>query len=203
MSKAAKPEAGDDPELMSLRAAAKLANVPRAYLDECVAAGRLAVHLRHTSKGAKFRVTRAGLEAAGILPRAEPAPPSLDSLAQLLREQADRLAAIEEQRFQLAGQLGAALERNRLLEDRMLQLEAGSRAHESVETASGEPKPSAEPAGPSAPGSAALDAERPSNAPVQLAKRIIGAKPAPDWTPKRAATAFARLRGIVRRSSRQ
>lgn len=178
----------DEPVLMSLREAAALSGAPRAYLDECIAAGRLAVHLRHTSKGVKLRVTRIGLVAAGILP-----PPVKDeSLVQLLREQAERLAAVEEQRFQLAGQLGAALERNRALEER-LQLAAVVAEPPPMDAAT-----SPEPASTSAPA-----AEAPSSS-DGTTQRIDGLKPAPERSSKQ--TAAATLRGVIqfgRRAARR
>lgn len=202
MSKDAEPNVDDDRAPMTLRAAAKFAGVPRAYLDECIASGRLAVRLHHTSKGAKFRVTRTDLESAGIVTRLNAGDPSGESLLRLFREQSERLSAVEEQRFQLAGQLGAALERNRTLEERLLQLTAGTKIDGHVDAASSQAASSGtvEPSlhderEPS-------KAEPASSAPVPMAKRIIGAKPAPQWPSKRAASTLARLRGFVRRSGR-
>lgn len=202
MSKIDASESGDDREPMSLRAAAKLASVPRAYLDELVASGRLAVHLRHTSKGSKFRVTRAELEAAGIIKRPEPREPSDEPLVRLFREQAERLAVIEEQRFQLAGQLGAALERNRLLEERLLQLAATTEPDSGFEAASRDPSPSNEPAQPGV-RPETLETEPSAHAPLMPSEQTSGAQPAPKWPPRRAVTAFSRLRGVVRRTSGQ
>jgi hypothetical protein len=174
--------ASNEPELHSLREAAALAGVPRAYLDECIAAGRLAVHLHHSGKGVKFRVTRAGLEAAGILSP----PPNDESIVQLLREQAERLAAVEEQRFQLAGQLGAALERNRALEER-LQLAASVDLPSPMDLAS-------TPTAASASGTPSREKDE--------ANRVDGVKPAADEPSKQSGDVVARLRGIARLARR-
>jgi len=132
------PNGESEPQTpLSLREAARLAGVPREYLEECVAAGKLGVHLHHKGDVMKFRVTRAALISAGILPD-ESRPPIVDpneQLVELLKTQTERLTAIEEQRFQLAGQLGAALERNRLLEERALALTATSKPDDTVEPA--------------------------------------------------------------------
>lgn len=131
---------------LSLRQAAKLANLPREFLEECIASGRLPVHLLVKNGQTKFRVTRAGLESASIL-HAEPAPPAHESLVQLAREQAERLAAAEEQRFQLAGQLGAALERNRSLERQLRALSASGDEQREIEHAAPAPEEAGEPSG--------------------------------------------------------
>jgi hypothetical protein len=161
------------------------------------------VHLRHTGKGAKFRVTRASLEAAGLIARPEAPEPSAESLLRLFREQAERLAAIEEQRFQLAGQLGAALERNRLLEERLLQLAATSEPETGFDASSHDPAPPHEPEPPANAQPAAPETAESSPAALEPEERTIGAKPAPGLTPKRAAAAFARLRGVIRRDRGQ
>jgi hypothetical protein len=203
MSNDSTPDVDDDRSLMTLRIAAKLAGVPRAYLDECVASGRLAVRLHHTSKGAKFRVTRAELESAGIVKPFEAREPSGESLLRLFREQSERLAAVEEQRFQLAGQLGAALERNRMLEEHMSQLTAGSDTQNDVDATLS--KPASAGAAESPPQDERTLTEDELGLPAQapLAKGIIGAKPAPAWPSKRAASILSKLRGFMRRSGGQ
>lgn len=103
------------PELMTIAEAAHLTGMPRAYLDERIAAGTLAVHLHQRNGATKQRLTRASLTAAGLLP----AESDLRELIALVREQSDRLAELERERTQLAVQLGIAVERTRALEESM------------------------------------------------------------------------------------
>ena len=191
------PDGENDPQApLSLREAARLSGVPREYLEECVASGVLGVHLHHKGDATRFRVTRTALVAAGILPR-DPDPPMVDpneQLVGLLKTQTERLAAIEEQRFQLAGQLGAALERNRILEERMLVLAAASRPDDSIEPP---PSKADAPTAEHAAKGSAMHLESPSSepsppAPVKLAVRIIRLKPAGRWS----ARAFSAIPGI-------
>ena len=180
-------------EPLSLREAARLASVPREYLEECIAAGRLAVHIHHKGDATKFRVTHNLLIAAGILPQPA-APPAIDpneTLIQVLRDQSERLTAIEEQRFQLAGQLGAALERARMLEERMLALTAAAVTDDSFET-----PPEGRPDRPA--GDASRTVAEPSTepgpaAPVKLAVRISRLAPKPRW-PSRSLNAIPAIR---------
>jgi hypothetical protein len=72
----------------------------------------------------------ANLAEAGLLssPQPAPAPSEPDNgvrdLIALIREQRDRITTLEEQRFQLGAQMGAALERIASLEARLEDLSA-------------------------------------------------------------------------------
>jgi hypothetical protein len=196
MKPSAEPPHGDlDPNTpVSLREAARLAGAPREYLEECIASGKLAVHLQQKGQTTKFRVSSIALQSAGIIPKPKEAPerdPN-ESLVKLLQDQTDRLAALEEQRFQLAGQLGAALERNRILEERVLALAAASDADESVESSEPIAKEPAQSSAPSEPPSA-----EPAPAdPVKLAARIVRLKPPARW-PSRAFGAIPAVRSLL------
>jgi hypothetical protein len=173
---------------LSLRQASKIANLPREFLEECIATGRLPVHLHVKDGATKFRVTRAGLEAADILP-ASTAPPSSEALVQLAREQAERLAAAEEQRFQLAGQLGAALERNRALERQLRALSASIAEQREIEH---EPSPQITADDPSCePGAESVPDPAPS------VVRSDGAKPAHGWMKRGVQSGFSAARSIA------
>ncbi len=129
---------GDTASLLTLRQAAQLSGVRRRALRERVRRGQLAVRVLGKGRGAKLRVTADALAAAGLLPDEPPDlgkptdQPAADpdrggtlpaaALLELVREQNVRIATLEEQRFQLAGQLGAALERVHGLEARILEL---------------------------------------------------------------------------------
>src|SRR5438309_593577 len=84
----------DPEEQLTLRAAAKLAGMPREYLEECVASGRLAVHLHHKGDATKFRVTRTAMHESGLLEPLSSPLETNDALVSLLRDQAQRLAEI-------------------------------------------------------------------------------------------------------------
>lgn len=125
----------DDSARLTLGQAARLADVPKAYLRELTESGRLAVHLVSQDGAVKFRVTPASLAEAGLIAAPdEPAsaeragaaspgePRDLSELVALIREQSDRITSLEEQRFQLGAQLGAALERIASLEVRIAAL---------------------------------------------------------------------------------
>jgi hypothetical protein len=118
------PARTPSPDLLSLTHAARLAGQPKVYLRELAAAGKLAVFLTGDPERPKWRVSRAGLIEAGLL-AAEPEAPATDrallELIAIVREQAERIAALEEQRFQLGAQLGGAVERIAALEARALQ----------------------------------------------------------------------------------
>lgn len=117
--------------LLSIGEAARLASVPKVYLRELAESGRLAVHLSQKDGATKLRVTKASLTDAGLLPSAQvptsnapgghagDGPYDLRELVALIREQSDRITSLEEQRFQLGAQLGAAVERIASLEERI------------------------------------------------------------------------------------
>lgn len=112
------------PQLLSLREAAALTGVPRKRLRARIRRGEVPVRLTGSGKRLKPRLTIGGMVAAGlIVPEEWEAPtaaaPDLAPLVALLESQGQRLAALEDQRLQLAAQLGAALERTRHLEERL------------------------------------------------------------------------------------
>jgi hypothetical protein len=191
------PQSDPDPNTpMSLRDAARLAGAPREYLEECIASGRLAVHLHQKGQSTKFRVSPIALQSAGILPKPADSPErdSNEALVNLLRSQTDRLATIEEQRFQLAGQLGAALERNRILEERMLALAAAANTDDSVES---DAPPVGEPMKPvETPRSEPPSAEPSPAEPAKFAARIVHLKPPSRW-PSRAFGSIPVLRSLL------
>lgn len=126
--------------LLTLRQAARLTGVRRRALRERVQRGQVAVRVLRTGRKTKLRLTPDALTAAGLLPGSVPPenPPAAGSdlsavaLLDLVREQNARIASLQEQRFQLAGQLGAALERTRTLEDRVHALTAAAHSSTAV-----------------------------------------------------------------------
>lgn len=111
--------------LLTFAEAARLTGQPKAYLRELAEAGRLAVRMIPSNGAPKLRLTQTGLIEAGLL---EIPPPALapavehDELAPLIaliREQYSQISALEEERFQLGAQLGAAIERVINLEARI------------------------------------------------------------------------------------
>ena len=127
-------DVSDDP-LLSLREAAKLTGVRQDALERRIRQGQIGVRILGKGKSAKLRVTAAALGEAGLLPEVEAASATglprtngsatatdLAPLLAMIREQGARIAALEEQRFQLAGELGAAIERARLVEEQMRAL---------------------------------------------------------------------------------
>jgi hypothetical protein len=139
------PHATNQPEeaaeRLSLAQAARLTGMPKAYLRELVDSGRLAVHLVPGHGEPKLRVSRSSLVEAGLLPTASngssPDPSELSEMIALVREQMTRITTVEEQRFQLGAQLGAAMERVAALEERIEALPQGDSVAgaESVEAA--------------------------------------------------------------------
>ena len=113
-------------ELLSFGEAGRLTGKPKAYLKELAESGHLSVRLQPANGESKLRVTRSGLAEAGLLHTdfdiALPDRGDVGELIALVREQASRISALEEQRFQLGAQLGAAIERVASLEDQVSEL---------------------------------------------------------------------------------
>jgi hypothetical protein len=132
--------------LLTLREAAELTGFRRKVIRDRVARGDIAVRVLGSGRNAKLRVTESALVEAGLL-AGELAPVArndeLAELIRLVREQQARLSALEDQRFQLAGQLGAALERTLALQNELLELTASVQAHSPIwrETEKAEPRP--------------------------------------------------------------
>jgi len=124
--------------LLSLRDAATLAGVPRRVLRGRVQRGEIPVRLLGTGKRPKVRLTPAALVAAGLLAddvavrevdgQATPADLNLALLLEMIRDQNRRIAALEDQRFQLAAELGATVERARTLAIRLAELPSATRS---------------------------------------------------------------------------
>lgn len=117
------------PPLLSFRDAATITGLPRREIRARVRRGEIAVRVRGKGQSAKLRLTLRALAEAGLLDLDPPAadPVSTDTPARLLdmiHDQGVRIAALEDQRFQLAGQLGAAIERSRALEQQLRVLAA-------------------------------------------------------------------------------
>src|SRR5262249_23766618 len=113
--------------LLTLSEAARLTGVRKRTLRERIQHGQIAIRVLGKGSDRKLRLTESALIEAGLLGRngradTIPTDGHVAALAELLREQNARLAAIEEQRLQFAGQLGAALERVRSLEERVFEL---------------------------------------------------------------------------------
>jgi hypothetical protein len=132
---------------LSFGQASRLAGVPKAYLRELAETGQLAVHLAPKDGETRLRVTESSLVDAGVLPPPKDPeantrtdlsirdnPRDLSELVALIREQSERITSLEEQRFQLGAQLGAALERIASLEERIEALPPASLLQEVTAT---------------------------------------------------------------------
>jgi hypothetical protein len=136
-------KSSSSPERMTLTQAARLTVLPKAYLRELIESGRLSVYLVPDAGEIKQRVTRAGLVDAGLIPST---PSELDrdlsELISLVREQSSRIGTLEEQRFQLGAQLGAAFERIASLEEQVQSLPVLQSEHAAeLDLEVGEPEP--------------------------------------------------------------
>jgi hypothetical protein len=109
---------------LSLKQASRLSGIKPAVLKRMIRSGELRAYTIARGGKRRFRVTRETLAAAG-LPGGESSRQQAATvdLTALIREQNQRIAALESQRAMLAGQLGAALERLRELDDRVAVLE--------------------------------------------------------------------------------
>lgn len=117
--------------LLTFAEAARQTGKPKVYLKELVETGQLSVRLLPHPDGAKQRLEEAELVRAGLLgggQRATPEHSELEGLIELIREQTARIAVIEEHRFQLGAQFGAACERIRSLEQQAESLAAALEA---------------------------------------------------------------------------
>jgi small-conductance mechanosensitive channel len=113
--------------LLSIRQASELTGLRRKVIRDRVTRGDVAVRLIGSGRSAKLRLTESALVEAGLLtgpPAVAVKNDELSELIGLVREQQTRLNTLEDQRFQLAGQLGAALERTLALQNQLLELTA-------------------------------------------------------------------------------
>ncbi len=128
MSDSSSPERGSQP-LLSFRDAAALTGLPRREIRARVRRGEIAVRVLGKGRSAKLRLTPRALVEANLLGPDLLATSSVTDdtparLLNLIHDQGARITALEDQRFQLAGQLGAAIERARALEEQMRALTA-------------------------------------------------------------------------------
>jgi hypothetical protein len=110
---------------LSLKKASRLTGADLTELKGLIRSGKLRAYTVTRGGKQRFRVNRDGLAAAGLLRENEPGQrqATVDVTA-LIREQNQRIANLEDQRAVLSGQLGAALERIRTLDQRVAALEA-------------------------------------------------------------------------------
>jgi hypothetical protein len=111
---------------LSVKQAARLCRTSSAALKAMIKTGELRAFTIERGGKVRFRLTRADLVSAGLLgggPAPEPLTATVDLLS-LIRDQNQRISALEDQRAALAGQLGMALERLRTIDERLASLEA-------------------------------------------------------------------------------
>jgi hypothetical protein len=110
---------------LSLKKAAQLCQMTPAGLEGRIKTGELRAFTIERGGKIRFRVSRTALESAGLLGNGtSPSVPTATSdLVALIREQNQRISALEDQRAALAAQLGAALERLRSIDERLTSLE--------------------------------------------------------------------------------
>jgi hypothetical protein len=111
---------------LSLKKAARLCQTTPAGLEGKIKTGELRAFTIERGGKIRFRVSRAALVSAGLLGTGTVpgVPTATVDLVALVRDQNQRISALEDQRAQLAGQLGAALERLRAIDERLTSLEA-------------------------------------------------------------------------------
>jgi hypothetical protein len=122
-------------QLLSIRKAAELTGLRRRVIRDQVTRGDVSVRIIGSGRSAKLRLTESALVEAGLLPSKTPVEVKNDELSDLIslvREQQKRLNTLEDQRFQLAGQLGAALERTLALQNQLIELTASVQSHSPV-----------------------------------------------------------------------
>jgi hypothetical protein len=109
---------------LTLKQASQLSGSPIDTLRRMIRIGELHAFTIERNGKTKFRILRSALIDAGLL-AIQPPPgqnATVDVLA-LMRDQNARIARLEDQRSQLAGQLGIALERLRSIDSRLAHLE--------------------------------------------------------------------------------
>jgi hypothetical protein len=118
-------------QLLSIRQAAERTGLRRKVIRDRITRGDVPVRIIGSGRGAKLRLTESALVEAGLLAGGSSPAVKHDELTDLIglvREQQKRLNALEDQRFQLAGQLGAALERTLALQNQLIELTASVQA---------------------------------------------------------------------------
>jgi hypothetical protein len=199
-------------QLLSIRQAAERTGLRRKVIRDRVTLGDVPVRIIGRGRGAKLRLTESDLVEAGLLAGTSSPAVKHDELTDLIglvREQQKRLNALEDQRFQLVGQLGAALERTLALQNQLIELTASMQArgpvvHEikkieqpatSVESAHA---PIEARVGPEDAASAPVE-----RAPVRTAKAVRLAKLASSKGEQHGKAGISRLRAIQWRPGRQ
>lgn len=111
---------------LSLKTAARLCQVTSRDLERRIKSGELRAFTIERGGKTRFRLSRAALVSAGLLGDglASEAPTATVDLLALIRDQNQRISALEDQRAALSGQLGMALERLRAIDERLASLEA-------------------------------------------------------------------------------
>lgn len=126
MPQESKPQSALIPEhgWLTLQQAAALCGLSVDRLKAMIRSGELHALTVDRNGKQKFRIDRSALVDAGLMkvrPSDDPAA-SFDLLT-LIRDQNDRIARLEDQRAQLSGQLGIAVERLRSIDDRLRWIE--------------------------------------------------------------------------------
>jgi hypothetical protein len=201
--------------LLSIRQAAELTGLRRRVIRDRVTRGDVSVRIIGSGRSAKLRLTESALVEAGLLPSKTPMAVKNDELADLIslvREQQKRLNTLEDQRFQLAGQLGAALERTLALQNQLIELTASVQSHSPVvqeikkleqPTFPFEPPHEPPPESPVGPEDAAETADVRAPARTVDAVRHAVARIATSKSAQRGKVGISRLRTLPRRTDKQ
>jgi hypothetical protein len=200
--------------LLTLREAAEIAGVRRKEIRDRVARGEIAVRVLGTGRGAKLRLTESALADAGLI-AGELAPigtsGELSDLIQLVREQQARITALEEQRFQIAGQLGASLERTLALQNQLIELTESLQTHPQVlqaTSSSGQVTPPPEAVAEDSqmeergPEDASAPTEEPASLRASVVARTVVSRLASSNPAQRGKSGILRLRTVRWRSTR-
>jgi excisionase family DNA binding protein len=126
MPQESKPQSGLIPEhgWLTLQQAAALCGLSVDRLKAMIRSGELHALTVDRNGKQKFRIDRAALVDAGLMKvRQADDPAASFDLLTLIRDQNDRIARLEDQRAQLSGQLGIAVERLRSIDDRLRWIE--------------------------------------------------------------------------------
>jgi len=109
---------------LTLQQAATLCGLSTERLKAMIRSGELRAFTVDRNGKQKFRIDRAALVDAGLMKvRQTDDPAASFDLLTLIRDQNDRIARLEDQRAQLYGQLGIAVERLRSIDDRLRWIE--------------------------------------------------------------------------------
>jgi hypothetical protein len=126
---------------LTLKEASRLSRTPMATLKSMIRLGELHAFTIERGGKTKFRILRSALIDAGLLAIRPPDQNATFDVLALIRDQNARIAKLEDQRSQLAGQLGIALERLRSLDDRLAQIEQNDDSIDTNRDAPSSPTP--------------------------------------------------------------